>query len=134
MGTVTMSLFQAKTPAIVAAAGFIGIAVFQAALALGAPLGRAAWGGAQPRLTPRLRVASGFAVAVWALATSIILGRAGLRLSAMPPVFDRWGTLALIGVMAASAIINFASRSSWERLFWGPVTLLLAALGLLVVA
>ena len=44
------------------------IVVFQAALALGAPLGYAAWGGAHPgALPPRLRTAS----AVTALVISI---------------------------------------------------------------
>ena len=45
MSTLTTELLPARTPAVAAAAGFLAIATFQAALALGAPLGRAAWGG-----------------------------------------------------------------------------------------
>lgn len=134
MDTPTMSLVQVQTPAFVAAGGFMAIAVFQAALALGAPLGRAAWGGAETRLSPRLRLASACAVGVWLFATSLMLGRAGCRLSPIPAVVDRWGPFALIGVMAASAIMNFASRSSWERFLWGPVALVLAVLCVLVAA
>jgi hypothetical protein len=36
---------QPAAPALAAAIGFLGIAAFELALALGAPLGRAAWGG-----------------------------------------------------------------------------------------
>ena len=50
------------TLAVAAAAGFLAIAAFQAALALGAPLGRAAWGGIHARLPVKLRIASAFAV------------------------------------------------------------------------
>ena len=38
--------------ATLAAAGFLVIAAFQFALALGAPLGRAAWGGRNAELSP----------------------------------------------------------------------------------
>lgn len=44
-----------RRAAAAAATAFIGMACFQAALALGAPLGNAAWGGAQAHL------ATGFA-------------------------------------------------------------------------
>src|ERR1017187_7244111 len=56
------------TVAVAAAAGFLAIAAFQAALALGAPVGRAAWGGIHARLPVKLRIASAFAVGVWMLA------------------------------------------------------------------
>jgi hypothetical protein len=132
MSTPTMGLIQAQTPAIAAASAFVAIGFFQAALVLGAPLGRAAWGGTHTRLPTRLRIASAFAVAVWVLASLIILGRAGFHVSPTPRVLDRWGTLVLIGVMALSAIMNFASRSRWERFLWGPLALILTVLCVLV--
>jgi hypothetical protein len=130
MSTPTIGLIQAPTPAIAAGTVFIAIAFFQAALVLGAPLGRAAWGGTHARLPTRLRIASAFAV--WVLASLIILGRAGFHLSPTPRVLDRWGTLVLIGVLALSTITNFASRSKWERFLWGPVAPILTVLCVLV--
>jgi len=66
----------------VAAVGFLTIALFQAALALGAPLGRAAYGGVHDGQLPTgLRMASAFATIVWALAAMIVLGRAGFEIT-----------------------------------------------------
>ena len=120
------------TLAVAAAAGFLAIAAFQAALAFGAPLGRAAWGGINARLTARLRIASAVAVGIWVLAAVIILGRAGFHVSPLPPAFARWGTWILFGVNLLAALMNFASHSSWERFLWAPVALILAGLCLAV--
>jgi hypothetical protein len=79
-----------------------------------------------------LRIASAFAVGVWVLAALIVLGRAGFQVSPLPPVFVRWGTWILVGVLPLGALMNFASPSSWERFLWGPVALILAALCLVV--
>ena len=73
---------MAKEPvriaAVAAAAGFLLQAAFQAALALGAPLGSASWGGAyEGQLPMGLRIASGVAVGVYVLFALIVLGRGG---------------------------------------------------------
>ena len=75
---------MAKEPvriaAVAAAAGFLVQAAFQAAIALGAPLGRASWGGAYDGQLPMgLRIASGVAVGFWVLAALIVLGRGGFQ-------------------------------------------------------
>jgi hypothetical protein len=132
MRTLTTELLPARTPAVVAAAGFLAIATFQAALALGAPLGRAAWGGTHVQLPMGLRIASAFAVGVWVLAALIVLGRAGFQVSPLSPAFVRWGTWILVGVLPLGALMNFASPSNWERLVWGPVALILAMLCLVI--
>ena len=132
MRTLLSGLPSARTPAVAAAAGFFGLAAFQVALALGAPLGRAAWGGAHTHLPMGLRVASAFAVGVWLLAALIVLGRAGFGVSPLPLGFVRWGTWILVGVLPLGAVMNFASPSNWERFLWGPVALILAALCLAV--
>ncbi len=119
-------------PAVAAAVGFVAIAVFQAALAFGAPLGLAAWGGTNERLPRRLRIASAFAVGIWVLAALIILGRAGFQISPLRSSFAQWGTWVLVGVNLLAAIMNFASRSRWERFLWAPVALILAVLCLVV--
>jgi len=128
MNTLTTGLLPPRTPAVAAAAGFLAIAVFQVALALGAPLGRAAWGGTHARLPMGLRIASAFAVGVWVLAALIVLGRAGFQVSPLPPAIVRWGTWILVGMLVLGALLNFASPSSWERFLMGPVALILAVL------
>jgi hypothetical protein len=117
--------------AVLAAAGFVVIAAFQAALALGAPLGQAAWGGRQARLQTRLRIASAVAVVFWILAALIVLGRAGFE-APLPDVVERWGTWILVVLLPVGALMNVASSSRWERYLWGPLALILALLTLVV--
>jgi hypothetical protein len=121
------------TIAIVAGVGFVVLAIFQAALAFGAPFGRAAWGGTLARLPVRLRVASATAVPLWLLAALVLLGRSEFRSTPVHGAFARWGTLVLIGLLAMSALANLFSRSPWERFVWGPVALFLAGSCLLIV-
>jgi len=125
-------VITARTAAILAAAGFLLIAVFQVALALGAPLGHAAWGGRQARLSPRLRIGSAVAAVFWMLAMLIVLGRAGFDVSPFPDVVERWGTWVLVGLLPVGALMNVASSSRWERYLWGPLALILALLTLVV--
>ena len=118
--------------AMAATVGFLVIAAFQLALALGAPLGRAAWGGAYERLPARLRVASGVAVGIWLLAALVILQRAGVPVAPLPDAVAQGGAWIVVGLLAIGAIMNFASSSPWERFGWGPLALILAVLCLIV--
>lgn len=135
--SITHDAVRAEGPprrraAVAAATGFLVIASFQVALALGAPLGRAAWGGTYTQLPMELRIASAFAVGVWVLAALIVLGRVGFQTSPLPPAVVRLGTWVLVGVTVLGALVNLASPSSWERFLWGPVALVLAVLCLIV--
>jgi hypothetical protein len=121
-----------RTAAALAAAGFLLIAAFQAALALGAPLGQAAWGGQQARLPTRFRIGSAVAVAIWIFAALILLGRAGFEISPLPQAVERWGTWILVGLLSVGALMNLASSSRWERYIWGPLAVALASLTLVV--
>jgi hypothetical protein len=132
MTSLMASAPPAQAAAGIAAVGFLAIAAFQAALAFGAPLGRAAWGGAHVRLPARLRIASAFATAFWVLAALVVLERAGFETSPLPSAVGRWGTWALVVLLPLGAVMNFASSSRWERFLWGPVALLLAGLCLVV--
>ena len=123
-----MDSAPAEAAAVSAAIGFLAIAVFQLALALGAPLGRAAWGGTHTTLPARLRIASAVAVGVWVLAAGVVLARGGLEILDLPKGLVRVGTWVLVGLLPLGALMNFASRSRWERFLWGPVTLILAVL------
>lgn len=126
------SLVPVPAAAIVAAAGFLLIAAFQLLLALGAPLGRAAWGGREARLPMRLRRASAVAVVIWIVAALVILGRAGMPVVALPGVVLEWGAWALVVLSFLGALVNFASSSPWERFGWGPLALVLGLLSLVV--
>lgn len=132
-GSNTEHAVRAERPlrrlaAVAAAIGFIALAAFQLALVLGAPLGRAAWGGTYDQLPAGLRIASAFAVGLWVLAVPIVLRRGGFMISPPSEAIARWGTWILVGLLSLGALMNFASRSSWERFGWGPVALILAVL------
>jgi len=117
--------------AILAAAGLGLVAVFQLALALGAPFGRASWGGTHDGVLPaNLRIASAAAVVLWSLAALVILSRAGLG----PWVgeWTRWVTWALAAVLVVGALMNAVSRSRWERFGWAPFTLVIGVLCVVV--
>lgn len=121
-----------RLAAIAAAGGFVVIAAFQVALALGAPLGRAAWGGTYVQLPIGLRIASAIAVAVWLLAGLVVLRRAGYGVPLVSRGVSRWATWVLVGVSVLGALVNFASPSSWERFLWGPFALILGVLCVVV--
>jgi hypothetical protein len=118
--------------ASVAAVGFLLLVGFQLALALGAPWGRAAWGGGHNRLPLGLRIASGFAAVIWIVAAFVVLGRAGSGVSPVPIGVARWGNWVLVGLLALGALMNFASSSRWERFLMSPIALLLSVLCLVV--
>jgi hypothetical protein len=131
--TLSVPTRRARRGAAVAAAiGFAGNAIFQIALAAGAPLGHAAWGGAAAQLSTPERIGSAVAVIVWMAAALIVLGRVGLWSLGKRERIFRWGTWVLVGVNGVSALANFASSSRWENLVWGPTAAVLAVLCILV--
>jgi hypothetical protein len=119
----------ARPAAALAAVGFTSLAVFQAALAVGAPWGDAAWGGESAQLSTGQRVASALAAIVYAGATLIVLVRGGIAWrSRMHAAVFRWGTWFFAAAMALGAVPNFASESRWENVVFGPLALVLAGL------
>ena len=115
-----------------AAGGFLAVSCFQVALALGAPFGSAAFGGANAgRLPPELRLVSTVAAGFWLLAAIHALSRGGLT-SRLPRAGSRRLSWVLLGVTAVGALVNAASSSPWERYGWAPFTLLLAILCLIL--
>jgi hypothetical protein len=104
------------------------VGVFQIALALGAPLGHAAWGGRRHGVLPtRLRIASGVAGAViYPLIGFFVLASASLITADWMPGTGKGGMWFLTGLFTLGAVANFASRSKLER-YWSPVSLVMAA-------
>ena len=102
------------------------VAVFQAALALGAPYGAAAWGGKHPGvLSPRYRTASAVAALI------IYPGIIAIVLNAARLVDVEWlpasvGTMwFLAAIFTLGAIANLMSQSQPERI-WAPVSAAIA--------
>jgi hypothetical protein len=109
------------------AALFAGLALFQIALALGAPWGRLAWGGAHEGVLPdRLRLAS-LAALVPILAGLAAALRAGGWLDWPGPGVATGLLYALAALFAVSFVGNALSRSPAERRMGVPLTLALAA-------
>jgi hypothetical protein len=114
--------------AVAAAVGFIGLAGFELALALGAPLGRAAWGGSETHISTGLRIASAFGAAFWVLAALMVLRRGGYRVPPFSFAASRVGTWVLFGLLSLGVLMNLASRSEWERFLQAPLAVILAVL------
>ena len=126
------TLKRDRATAVAAVAGLLVVVAFQLSLALGAPFGRAALGGTHKgQLPPELRAVSVVSATVWALAAVLIVRRAGLR-GGLPTPLVRGGAWIVVGVLAVGALLNFASPSPWERFMWGPFSMILAGLCVLV--
>lgn len=111
----------------VAAVLYLALAAFQLALAVGAPWGRAAYGGQHPAAVPtRLRVSSAVATVVWTAVALVVARRAGLEL--WTPLPDDWLPVTVWVVVALDLIaivLNAITRSRIERAIWLPVSVLL---------
>lgn len=107
------------------------LAVFQLALAFGAPLGHLAWGGGHRVLPRRLRIGSAVSVVIYIVISAIALDRAGV----IDVVSDTVSTVGMWIVFAYFVIgipLNAISRSKPERYTMTPVVAVLAVLSLLV--
>ena len=110
----------------------MGVIAFQVALAVGAPWGANAMGGAFPgRYPPRMRVAAAGMAALLGLLVLIVLSSAGLiivpMLSGLPSLI--W---LVVAFSAVSVVLNAASRSAGERRIWVPVALVMLVSSLVV--
>lgn len=103
------------------------VAAFQLGLALGAPWGGIAMGGAFPGvLPPPLRLAALGQIGVLVLSALVILSRAGCALPSWRAVSRRLAWI-VVALFAVGVVLNLITPSGWERLIWTPV-----ALGLLL--
>ena len=119
------------TAAIILTVLLAVLAVFQLALALGAPLGRFAWGGAHRVLPPKLRIGSLVSIVIYALIVVITLDRAGI-IDVVPDPVSTVGMWVVFGYFVLGIPLNAISRSKPERFTMTPVVTVLAVLSLLV--
>ncbi len=109
-----------------------GVIAFQLALALGAPWGSYAMGGAFPgRFPMRLRIAAVVQAALLALTVPIVLSRAGLVLPAWSEAAG-WLIRVIVAVTVVSLILNLITPSAGERRIWVPVALVMLISSLVV--
>jgi len=113
----------ASLAAILYAALTAGVVAFQVALALGAPWGAYAMGGALPgRFPPRLRVAAvSQAVVLAGLALGVLSRAAVVRpeLTSGTP----WLIWVAVAISVVATVLNAITPSTRERRIWLPVTI-----------
>lgn len=109
-----------------------GVVLFQIALALGAPWGAYAMGGAFPgRFPPAMRVAAVVQAVLLALMAGVVLARAGLALPGWAAA-SAWLVWVVVAFCAVAVVLNSISRSAGERRLWVPVTLVMLASSIIV--
>lgn len=112
-----------------ASAAVIG---FQVALALGAPWGRFAMGGAFPgRFPAGMRVAAAAQALLLLAAIGVVLSRAGLALPQWA-VASSWLIWAVVAFCLLSTLLNLITPSSAERRLWAPVAIVMLVSSLTV--
>jgi hypothetical protein len=109
------------------------VAVFQVALALGAPLGEYAYGGTKTGKLPLgFRINSVVAVIVMLAISGHYLAQLGV----FEPILDPAGSSVVNWVLVAftglAALANNATRSKKERMVWGIPTILMFVASLVV--
>jgi hypothetical protein len=116
-----------RIAAIVAVALLLVVIAFQISLALGAPFGKAAWGGRHEGVLPkRLRIASGAAgIVVYPLVILAVLSFSGVIDKHVLPGNGEIVAWLLAGIFLLGGLANLASRSVPER-YWAPVSIVVA--------
>jgi hypothetical protein len=128
MGGMDITTLSALVFAVAAA----GVIAFQIALALGAPWGSYAMGGAFPgRYPPPMRVAAFVQAVVIAFIAIAVLSAAGLVMPDLAVAFP-WLIWVVVALAALAILLNAISRSPGERRIWVPVAVVLFLSSLLV--
>jgi len=109
-----------------------GVVAFQIALALGAPWGAYAMGGAFPgRFPPAMRVAAIVQAALLVLMALVVLSRAGMDLPGGAGAAE-WLIWVVVGITLVAVVLNAITPSAGERRIWVPVTLVMFGCSLVV--
>jgi hypothetical protein len=118
--------------AIVFAIATAVVVAFQIGLALGAPWGRYAMGGAYPgQFPPRLRVGAVIQAGLLVVLAVIVLSHAGLVLPELTANYP-WLVWLAVAFSAVSLVLNTITRSAVERRIWLPVASVMLASSLAV--
>ena len=128
-----------EVAAIGAALLLAGVAVFQAALALGAPWGEMAYGGRVETtdgvLSGRHRASSASSFFVLLFAAWVILARADVMSEGfLSDGFVRAGSWVVASYLVLNTVMNATARTSVERWVMGSATAIAAVLSFIVAA
>lgn len=119
------------TPGLAAGiyAGFAGLAViFNLCLALGAPWGALAQGGAHPgRLPARNRIGAVLSAVLLGTMAAAVAARAGHG-----PDWPAWSAWAAMAMTTLALVLNLITPSRAERRLWAPVAAVMFASAALV--
>jgi hypothetical protein len=115
-----------KLAASAGAAILAGLMLFQILLALGYPLGKAAWGGYYTELPAGLRLASVLTAALYAAFISITLASARMVRAPFGPRFIRLSLWTLTALFFLGTLMNLASQSVLERTIMTPLAFMLS--------
>ena len=118
--------------AIAACVILAALAIFQAALIGGAPLGRFAWGGQHNVLPTKLRIGSATSIVLYVLIAYVALAKVGLAEPLVSESFTNVTCWVLTGYFALGIVLNGISRSKPERLVMTPTVVVLTALYLIL--
>lgn len=109
------------------------IAIFQLALAFGAPLGEYTMGGKFPGKLPiKMRVAALIQILILLIFVFLVIAKAGIAFEQYYSV-GRIGIWFIVAFFIFGTIINLSSPSSKEKLVMGPANII-AFISTLVVA
>lgn len=125
-------MMDAASVAIAAAVLLGAIALFQVALALGAPWGAFAYGGRALRddgtLPPTYRLSSAFAAFLLVLFAVVILVRGGVIGTSGDGTLVTVMSWAIVAFMAVNTAMNLMGKHWVERYVFGGMTVVLVAL------
>jgi hypothetical protein len=122
----------ADLAALIFCALLAALCVFQFALALGAPLGRFAWGGGHERLPMGFRIGSLVSIGIYMLLGALALERAGVVRVLPDPAIANIGMWVIVGYLGLGIAMNAISRSKPERYTMTPLVLVLCGLALVI--
>jgi hypothetical protein len=100
-------------------------ALFQLALAFGAPWGEYTMGGRFPeKLPPKMRIAALVQIIILFVFSLIVFAKSGLAFSQFYPI-AKIAIWFVVAFFVLGSILNLITPSKKERIIWGPVNILL---------
>ena len=91
-----------------------------------------AWGGRNTALTPALRFSSLIAIIILCYFAYVIARRSGILGSAPPSIVIKVLSWFVTAYLVFNTVMNFTSKSQGERWIFGPITLILVVLCLII--
>lgn len=110
----------------------IGLSIFQLTLALGAPIGRFAWGGQHIVLPTKLRISSLLSIVLYFIFLVFLWSATNLIAPISNAAFVTMGVWIIAMYMLLGIAMNAISRSKSERFLMTPVASILALCFLVV--